>query len=147
MFAAAIATTACGWSTPEPSHADFSVPPSDELPAVCQAGVAEPNATDTPLAHVMREPGAYLGKVVRVRGTLVLLQDDGFYLYDGVERVRLELDDPTRPIGLASMDSTACGHLPVDVEGTPVIADRRAPATIEMRVRSVRTAPRDMRSP
>lgn len=146
---ALIGATACGWNTTEPSLAVFEDPPSDGLPTICSVGATDPGAAEVPMAHVLREPGAYEGRTVRMRGYLVLQFEDGFYLHQGSQRLRLVLDEPIASEGqnLRPRESTACGELQVDVEGTLRIARAQIPGTIDVLVRSVRTAPRDKPAP
>lgn len=146
---ALITAPACGWNTTEPSLAQFKEPPSDSLPTICWVGAIDPGATEVPLAHVLREPGAYEGKTIRLRGYLVLQFEDGFYLHEGQQRLRLKLDTPIEGEGdmIRPSESTACGEVKVDVEGTLQIAHATRPGTIELLTRSVRTAPHDRREP
>jgi hypothetical protein len=65
--------------------------------------------------HVLREPGAWVGRDVRVRGRIVPIFEEGYFLYATAKmRLRLTLPDwGEPPVGAGD-----CMEVPVDVEGT-----------------------------
>jgi hypothetical protein len=137
---AALVCAACNWRDPEPSHAEFSAPPIDSLPPFCTLGAMRADAIGLPIAHVLREPGAFVGKTVRLRGHILLIFEQGYFLYADGHRVALRFQDPDGALAaVRPTETSACGEQPVDVEGTVEINPDRAPASaIELAVTAVR---------
>ncbi|MFO0611485.1 MAG: hypothetical protein U0414_02770 [Polyangiaceae bacterium] len=122
---------------PEPSHARFEEPPADSLPPFCSMGDAREAAIALPIAHLLREPGAYVARTVRLRGQILFVFDQGYFLYADDQRVALQFVDPGGGrTAVRPAETSACGESPVDVEGTVRIDPSRS--AVEIEVTSVR---------
>ena len=131
----------CNWGQPEYVEPTFSAAPADALPPTCAIGSVDPGAREVPMAHVLREPGAWVEKKVRIRGHILMIHEQGYFLYADGLRLPIQFDQgdafTLAALAVRPTESTACGTEPVDVEGTIAIA----PDSVALKVWSVRTIP------
>lgn len=134
----------CGLAQPEYVDPAFSSGPVDGLPTVCSLGATDPSAREVPLAHVVREPGAWVDKKIRVRGRVLMIAQLGYQLFADGLRLPIRAADGSEsillaPLALRPTESPACGETLLDVEGTLVIRTH----DIALTVSSIRAIPDD----
>lgn len=131
----------CNWRQPEYVEPAFTAAPVDGIPAICSIGSADPGARALPIAHVLREPGAWVDKKVRVRGHILMIFEQGYFLYADGQRLHIRFDGneafDVAALAVRPTGPSACGEALVDVEGVVVVG----PNSVALHVSSVRGIP------